>query len=140
MYDQEPFWMLNWMNPLHNERIWLLVPIISIGGVLLGLVSDTIFLLPPGAWGCVIGSFLLAYLALRKPKKDLVALLTPVYAVLIFGNPEFREGWILPILYAASLTFLVLRLNARFSTPNPPRSTREEDLTEEDEEDEELPE
>ena len=131
------------MNPLHNERIWLLVPIVSIGGVLLGLLPGTTFLLPPGVWGCVIGSFLLAYLALRKPKKDLVALLTPVYAVLIFADESFRALIVLPILYAASLTILVLRLNARFSTPDPPRSTREEDLTdedEEDEEDEELPE
>ncbi len=130
--------MWNRANLFPDDRTWVLVPIISIGGAILGLFTDTTPIMPLGVWGCVIGSFLLGYLALRKPKKDLVALLTPVYAILIFMDEGIRALTFLPILYGISLTILVFRLNARFSTPDPPRSLRRESVLEEEEEDEDV--
>jgi hypothetical protein len=97
-----------------NERTWILVPMIAFGGTLIGWATDISAI---GIAGCVLASFLLAYLAYLKPKKDIVSLLTPLYAVLIFFNDSFDPTLLLPIqtLYAASITILVLRLNARFS-------------------------
>ncbi|MDD1679055.1 MAG: hypothetical protein LUO93_07750 [Methanomicrobiales archaeon] len=119
-----------------KDRTWILVPFIAFGGVLIGMaVPDLIF--TAGTGGCVLASFLLAYLAYRKPKKDIVSLLTPLYAVLIFFNDSFDPTLLLPIqaLYAASLTLLVFRLNARFSRKNDlPRKFIEEEEGEPDDE------
>ena len=66
------------------------IPLTSFGGIPVaialynaGLIAD------PGtfAWGCVIGSALLAYLAYVKPRRDIVSLCAPLYAVLIFVVP-----------------------------------------------------
>jgi hypothetical protein len=99
-----------------EDRIWILVPLIAFGGVVVSQIAPPI-LSAAGIAGCFLASFLLALLAYRKPKKDIVSLLTPLYAVLIFANPDFDPMLLLQIqvLYAASLTVLVLRLNARFS-------------------------
>lgn len=96
---------------------WVTVPGILFGGIVLGLIVPQLnFFVPIGIWGCVIGSFVLAYLAYLQPKKDIVSLLTPLYAVLIFANPDFNQVNLLPILYAVSLTVLVIRLKWRFSS------------------------
>lgn len=97
-------------------RIWILVPVTAFLGVLAGGVVPSLRFVA-GTGGCVLASCLLAYLAYRKPKKDIVSLLTPLYAVLIFFNDSFTPSLLLPIqfLYAVSLAVLVLRLNARFS-------------------------
>jgi hypothetical protein len=124
---QEPF-----------DRTLLLIPGIAFGGVLIGWVSG----LPvAGTAGCFFASVLLAYLAYRKPKKDIVSLLTPLYAVLIFFNDAFLPEFLIPIqaLYAASLTILVLRLNARFSRKDEVRR-RFTDSEEEESYDESIPE
>ena len=95
------------------------VPLASFGGILLafalagaGLIED------PGAfgWGCVVGSVLLAVLAYLKPRKDIVALTTPLYAVLLFVVPmELKPNLLMQLLFAASLTVLMLRVNWSFS-------------------------
>lgn len=95
------------------------VPLAAFGGILIavalgnaGLIAD------PGSfgWGCVIGSFLLAYLAYLKPRKDLVSLCVPLFALLIFVVPgEIRPTMLTQLLYAATLTALVVRLNRTFS-------------------------
>ena len=124
---------------LVDEPAWILVPAISFGGILVSLITGgwTVFL-TAGAWGCVFASFLLAYLAYRKPRKDIVSLLTPLYAVLIFGNLEFSSVMLTQGLYAASLTILVIRLNARFShVEKRDRITPPEE--EEEPEDEQVP-
>jgi len=67
------------------------------------------------AIGCVIGSCLLAYLAWIRPKKDIVALSTPIYAFIFFVVPtDYISGLTLQLLYAASLTLLLVRLKYRF--------------------------
>ncbi len=93
---------------------WVLVPAISFGSTLIGGMLTFLIV---GTAGSIIASILLAYLAYLKPRKDIVSLLTPLYAVLIFLNDSFDPALLLPIqiLYAASLTILVIRLNARFS-------------------------
>ncbi len=95
------------------------VPIAAFGGIPVaiglaraGLVQD------PGsfAWGCVIGSVLLAYLAYLKPRRDIVSLLAPLYALLIFIVPmELPPSLLTQVLFAATLTALVVRLQRSFS-------------------------
>ncbi|MDD1675184.1 MAG: hypothetical protein LUQ17_00675 [Methanomicrobiales archaeon] len=123
---------------LVNEPAWILVPVISFGGILISLITGgwTVFL-TAGAWGCVFASFFLAYLAYRKPRKDIVSLLTPLYAVLIFGNMDFSGVMLTQVLYAASLTILVIRLNARFSHVE--KRHKMTTLAEEEPEDEQVP-
>ena len=95
------------------------VPLASFGGIVLafglaaaGLIED------PGAfgWGCVVGSVLLAVLAWVKPRKDIVSLTTPLYAVLLFVVPmDLKPNLLMQLLFAASLTVLTLRVNRSFS-------------------------
>ncbi|NMB78589.1 MAG: hypothetical protein GYA23_05790 [Methanomicrobiales archaeon] len=67
------------------------------------------------AIGCVIGSLILAYLAWIRPQKDIVALSTPIYSFLFFVAPSDVSVTIfLELLYAVSLTILLIRLNLRF--------------------------
>ncbi|MDD4137447.1 MAG: hypothetical protein PHT99_06075 [Methanoregula sp.] len=96
----------------------LAVPVCSFGGALLAL-----FFSGPGstidarffAAGCVLGSFALAYLAWIRPRKDIVALTTPIYAILFFMVPsDFSVNMVLELLYAVSLTILLVRMKLRF--------------------------
>lgn len=98
------------------------VPLFSFGGALLaillwsaGLAGDLRFT----AAGCVIASFVLAYLAWIRPKKDIVSLTTPIYAIIFFAVPldDSVATIVLEILYAVSLTALLVRLKYRFGTP-----------------------
>jgi hypothetical protein len=66
-------------------------------------------------WGCILGSFVLAYLAYGKKKRDIVSLLTPVYAIIIFMGLEIAPTLFLQFLYAGSLTVLMYRLHVDFS-------------------------
>lgn len=83
----------------------------SVGLFALSVMND------PGSfiWGAIAGSFVLAYLAFIKKKRDIVSLLTPVYAMIIFTGLEIPSNILLQILFAASLTILVVRLHIRFS-------------------------
>lgn len=95
----------------------LVVPGIGFGGIGLEVVFPDLHVLgSTGAWGCVLASFVLAYIAYQKPRKDIVSLLTPLYAVLIFANPDFSQERLIQILFTASLTVLILRLKWRFSS------------------------
>lgn len=96
----------------------LAVPVFSFGGALLAL-----FLSGAGstldvryfAIGCVISSCILAYLAWIRPRKDIVALSTPIYAVIFFVAPsDMAVNIVLELLYAVSLTILLVRLKYRF--------------------------
>jgi hypothetical protein len=96
----------------------LAVPLFSFGGALLALLFSG-----PGstidprffAAGCVLGSFALAYLAWIRPHKDIVALTTPIYSVLFFLVPsDFSVNFLLELLYAVSLTILLVRMKVRF--------------------------
>jgi len=103
-----------------NPLLWLefAVPALSFGGALLAIV-----LLQAGvtldsrfpSLGCVFASITLAYLAWLRPRKDIVALSTPIYSIIFFILPsESLPGIVLQLLYAMSLTLLQVRLKHRF--------------------------
>jgi hypothetical protein len=104
-----------------NRWLELAVPGFAFGGILIAF-----FLLGQGyilsfriaSAGCIIASIILAYLAWIRPKKDIVALTTPLYAVILFVLPsDLVPDLILPVLYAVSLTILLVRLKYRFGKP-----------------------
>jgi hypothetical protein len=101
--------------PGAGPYLWISVPAVSIGGVILGqLLSMSLV----GELACIIGSILLFYLAFVKPRRDIVALITPLYALFIFIFPsEFDTGIILQILYSVSISILAVRVELRFSKP-----------------------
>ena len=107
-----------------NPWIGYIVPILSFGGTFLGIgliVSGLDFNIQFAAFGSVLGSILLAYLAFLRPRKDIVSLSTPIYAIIFFAYPvEFWVGVILQLLYAAGLLVLVIRLNRRFGIEDIP--------------------
>jgi hypothetical protein len=79
------------------------------------------------AAGCLIGSCILAYLAWVRPRKDIVALSTPIYGIIFFVMPtDYDVGVILQLLYAFSLTLLLVRLKYRFGTAPLPGAARKE--------------
>ena len=96
----------------------LAVPAFSFGGAILALFfSGTGNTLDVRyfALGCVISSFVLAYLAWIRPRKDIVAMTTPIYSIIFFVAPsEIEVNLILELLYATSLTILLVRLKYRF--------------------------
>lgn len=105
---------LSWKEKILTAVILLLVW----GGIVVavtlshyGIISD------PGTffWGCIAGTLVLSYLSLKKEKLDVVSLLTPVYAVIIFTALEIPPTLFLQILFAASITALVIRLHMQFS-------------------------
>lgn len=108
-----------WSLPGKEKTVTILVLLLVWGGVLSaitlslqGIIKD------PGSffWGCIAGSFALSYLALIKKKLDIVSLLTPVYAIISFMGLEIQPNLLLQILFAASMTVLVIRLHLRFSS------------------------
>lgn len=106
---------------LNNQRnLEFAIPILSFGTPLLGVlvwnvgfeINFQFF-----AIGCLIASCLLAYLAWIRPKKDIVALSTPIYGIIFFTVPtDFTAGLVLQLLYAVSITLLLIRLKYRFGT------------------------
>jgi hypothetical protein len=112
-------------NP--NSNLYILmeigVPLLSFGGAALAVIFWT-----TGATidfrlsilGCVLASWLLAYLAWIRPKKDIVALSTPLYSFIFLAVPTDNfSAAILELLYAVSLTILLVRLKYRFGRPGP---------------------
>jgi hypothetical protein len=95
-----------------KSRLWLLVPIISIGGTALGQLLN-IFII--GTVGCVLGAFILGIVAYLKPRRDIVALLSPMYAIIIFFGLENSPNLWTQVLFAVSITILAIRLEKRFS-------------------------
>jgi hypothetical protein len=103
-------------SPLKGGKyLWLLVPALSWGGILAELLIP---FSPPylsfGAYGCVLASLSIAVLALRKKKKDIVSLCVPIFAFFIFNPMAATPDILIVLLYAATLTALVIRLEKRF--------------------------
>jgi len=100
----------------------LAVPLLSFGGTATGVLVWDLGLLRDfqyAAGGCILGSVMLAYLAWIRPRKDIVALSTPVYAVVFFLAPtDFLPGLTLQLLFSAGLTVLLIRLKYRFGDPD----------------------
>lgn len=103
-------------SPRRGRHLWVLVPAFAWGGILAGFILTSLPPYPsPGSLGCVLGSFAVAVLALTRQKKDIVSLCTPIFAVLIFIIPLERYPDLpIQVLYAATLTALVIRLEKRF--------------------------
>ena len=99
----------------------LAVPVFSFGGILIAyllLGQGYIMSFRIAAAGCILASFILAYLAWIRPKKDIVALTTPLYSIIFFVLPsDLIPDLILPILYAISLNILLVRLKYRYGKP-----------------------
>ena len=69
-------------------------------------------------YGPAIGAFLLGYLAWLKPRLDVVSICAPIFAVMILIIPlDTKPGILIVILFAVSITILLIRLEKRFSTP-----------------------
>jgi len=99
----------------------LAVPAVSFGSIVLNLLLFQLGLItdigPYGA-GQFVGALLLSIMALLMPRKDIVSLLAPVYALLIFIVPlDLKPNLLTQILFAASITVLVIRLEHGFSQP-----------------------
>lgn len=117
---------------IHENWLWrgfiILVPVLSLGGLLLAVFLQGAGFIGDAAdffWGSVLGSFVLAVVALKKPRKDIVSLCAPIFAIFVFVVPlETKPSLLLQALYAVSLTALSARLHLRFSTPGP--AAREE--------------
>ncbi|MFA5348249.1 MAG: hypothetical protein WC294_08930 [Methanoregula sp.] len=107
-------------DAVENRYWWLeiAVPLLSFGGALLAIIFwiSTIPLdFRISILGCVFASWVLAYLAWVRPKKDIVALSTPLYSFIFIAVPtDVFSSVILELLYAASLTILLVRLKYRF--------------------------
>jgi hypothetical protein len=104
--------------PWFERYLEIAVPLVSFGvtfaGILLWQAGITIGFQYFSA-GCLAGSCILAYLAWIRPRKDIVALSTPLYAFIFFVVPtEYAPAVMLQVLYAASLTILLVRLKYRF--------------------------
>jgi hypothetical protein len=104
----------------------LAVPAVSFGSIILnvfllemGLITD----IGPFGAGQFVASILLAILAWTMPRKDIVSLMAPIYALLIFVVPlDLKPNVLTQILFAASISVLVIRLNRSFSQPPAKRS------------------
>jgi hypothetical protein len=103
----------------NNERyLEFAVPIVSFGATFAGVVvwqAGVRIGFQYFSIGCMAASCILAYLAWIRPRKDIVSLSTPLYAFIFFVVPtDFMAGLVLQLLYAASLSILLLRLKRRF--------------------------
>ena len=109
--------------PNNSMHRWMeiAIPLFSFGGAVMAILFQIQgisldFRIP--AFGCVLASCFLAYLAWIRPKKDIVALTTPIYSFIFFIVPtDYSTGVVLQLLYAVSLTILLVRLKVRFGTP-----------------------
>ncbi|HUT38500.1 MAG TPA: hypothetical protein VMW77_04260 [Methanoregula sp.] len=107
----------------NRSHRWLeiAVPFFSFGGAFIAILFPILgipldFHVP--AMGCVLASCFLAYLAWIRPRKDIVALTTPIYSVIFFSFPiDYSTALVLQVLYAVSLTLMLVRLKYRFGTP-----------------------
>jgi hypothetical protein len=107
----------------------ILIPVLSFG-----ITGIGIFLYQRGfdfnyqffSLGCIASSCILAYLAYIRPHRDIVALSTPIYAFIFFLVPSDDLSWIvLQLLYAVSLTALLIRLKYRFGGSAPAQGCSE---------------
>ncbi|PKL60419.1 MAG: hypothetical protein CVV33_02780 [Methanomicrobiales archaeon HGW-Methanomicrobiales-4] len=104
--------------PKRERTLTILILLLIWGGIAVAVLLTTFrFIDDPGSffWGCIVGSFVLAYLARIKKKLDIVSLLTPVYATIIFLGLEIKPNMVLQTLFAASMTILLYRLHMEFS-------------------------
>jgi len=105
---------------MSHRWLELAVPLLSFGGALLAfiiLITNFPLDFRISILGCVLASWVLAYLAWIRPRKDIVALTTPLYSFIFIAVPtDVFSSVVLEVLYAASLTILLVRLKYQFGT------------------------
>ena len=104
--------------PKHEIHLSLLIIVLAWGGLVLAVLLQYAGIISDAAhhpWGCVFASFVLGYLAYIKPRRDIVTLCTPIYAITIFFGFEASSSLMLQILYAMTLMAILLRLHLSFS-------------------------
>jgi Ca2+/Na+ antiporter len=115
-------------------RHWIAVPAVSFGGIGIELLLASVGF-PYAVWagiaGCVAASCVLCYQAYLKPRRDLVSLFTPLFAFLIFIMPnDISSGVIVQTLFAATITFLAIRVEKLFNATKPQERTMKDVLNE----------
>lgn len=104
----------------YDRFFTIAIPVLAFGGILVavGLQQAGIIADAGGfVWGSVAASFLLGYFAYIKPKKDIVAICTPLYGIILFLIPgEIPHTVLMQFLFAISITILLVRLNRRFGS------------------------
>lgn len=120
--------------PKWMSRLWIAVPAVSFGGVGLGMLllsAGFEHAVWAGIAGCVVASFILFYQAYNKPRRDIVSLFVPLYAVLIFIIPnDISAGLIVQVFYASTITLLAVRVEKLFSAPRSEERTMKQMLNE----------
>jgi len=105
--------------PKREIELSLLVILLTWGGIALAILLQYAEIIAHAGdfpWGCVLASFVIAYLAYIKPHKDIVTLCTPIYAITIFfGFGEADAALLLYVLYALTLMVMLFRLHLYFS-------------------------
>jgi len=105
-------------KPARGRPLWLLVPAIAFAGLAVEYMElrylpaavPLIGSLTPGMLGCVVASFVLAILALRSTKKDIVSICIPfisLYMFVIF--PESSTSFLWQAIFAVSISILAVR-------------------------------
>jgi len=106
---------------IKRERaLTIAIPVLAFGGIAVAiLLADNGIIADAGtfAWGCVAAAVALGYLAYIKPRRDIVSLCAPMYALFIFIIPmDFMPNLLMQFLFAVSITALMIRLNLKFSS------------------------
>jgi len=117
-----------------QTRLWIAVPAVSFGGIGIELLLASVgfaYAVWAGIAGCVIASCILSYQAYLKPRHDLVSLFTPLFAFLIFLMPsELSSGVVTQVFFAATITFLAVRVEKLFNAPKQEKKTMKQMLNE----------
>lgn len=99
------------------NQYWYMTPGVAIIGVILSALGITLplpFLAEPGVWGCIIASFLLCGMAFADPRRDLVSMFTPLYAIIFFIFPsDIPQELPLMVLFTGTIIILTARLQWR---------------------------
>jgi len=102
-----------------RDRIFsLAIPAFAFGGILAGIALQGAGIdADIGSMGCIAAAFLLGYFAYTRPRKDIVAICTPIYAIVLFIIPgDIPHNLLLQVLFAISIVILLVRLNRRFGS------------------------
>ncbi|MDD2788986.1 hypothetical protein [Methanoculleus sp.] len=113
---------------------WIAVPAVSFLGIGIELLLASVgfpYAVWAGSAGCVIASCILCYQAYLKPRKDLVSLFTPLFALLILVVPnDLSSGVITQVFFALTITVLAVRVEKMFNTPKQEKKSMKQMLNE----------
>jgi predicted membrane protein len=112
----------------HREFVLsIMVILFAFGGIGIAILLQYTGIIDYAAqfpWGCIIASFIIAYLSHLKFRRDIVTLFTPIYAIAIFfGIDNIDQNILLQVLYAVTLVAMLIRLHVLFSK-NPKEQTK----------------